>query len=61
MYAVTSCHEVGCVDLKVIDFEEFKELVQRIDEKFASLRALDSIGHLSEFLHFSIQLHHQLK
>ena len=45
--AVTSCHEVGCVDLKVIDFEEFKELVQRIDEKFASLRALDTIGHLS--------------
>lgn len=29
------------VELKVIDFEEFKELVQRIDEKFASLRALD--------------------
>ena len=27
------------VELKVIDFEEFKELVQRIDEKFASLRA----------------------
>lgn len=31
--------QVGVL-LKVIDFEEFKELVQRIDEKFASLRAL---------------------
>lgn len=37
-----SCHGpvVMSVELKVIDFEEFKELVQRIDEKFASLRAL---------------------